>query len=77
MPHHSILRPNAALLLTALLAGSGCSGNDQPDGDGGGAGSGGASGYCQTATQALVSGSGIPKNPAIPLSETPVPESAC
>jgi uncharacterized protein DUF3105 len=82
VPHHSILRPNAALLLTALLASTACSNHDDADGDEGGAGSGGEGsgggfGYCGAATPALVSGSGVPKSPAIPLSERPVPESDC
>ena len=74
MPHHSILRPDTALLLTALLGITACS-EDGGSSDAGG--DGGTTGYCGSATPDLVNGSGVPKNPATPLSETPVFESTC
>jgi hypothetical protein len=73
VPHHSILRPDSAALLTLIFALPACS--SPPENDDGGGGE--ASGYCGSLTSGLVSGSGVPKNPATPLSETPVDGSAC
>jgi hypothetical protein len=54
-----------------LFGGTGCGGDDE-NGEGGG-----ASGYCGDATESLVTGSGAPENPAMPLAETPYAESEC
>jgi hypothetical protein len=80
VPHHSILRPGAALLLAILFGASACSGDEGETGDGGGTAGGGgqgATGYCGNATESLVTGSGTPENPATPLAETPNPASSC
>jgi len=77
LPHHSILRSAAALLVTLLFPA--CSSNDGDGGDGGGGsgGGGGTTGYCGSLTPELVNGDGTPKNPATPLGETPVAASSC
>jgi hypothetical protein len=73
--HHSILRPESALLLFLALGPSGCSGEDgTPSGTGG---TGSDSGYCQEDTAALVNGSGAPEVPAAPIAETPIEGSSC
>jgi hypothetical protein len=59
---------------------AGDSGSSGTAGDSGASGAGGestASGYCGEDTAALVSGSGTPKNPAVPITETPVAGSTC
>ena len=73
MPHHSILSPGFALLLASVIGLPACSGENDDASDGGSS----SSGYCQSQTPALVNGSGVPKNPATPLSETPVAGSTC
>ena len=51
-----------------------CSAEDGGD-EGGASGSG--SGFCGEGTAALVVGSGVPKNPATPVNETPIAQSEC
>lgn len=63
--------------MTATLGLMACSGGDDENGDGGGGSSGTGSGFCQGKTAALVAGSGVPENPATPISETPIPGSGC
>lgn len=56
--------------------GGNAGGGSGGDGNAGGS-SGSGSGFCGERTAALVGGSGVPENPATPLSEMPIPESSC
>lgn len=74
------MRLALAVLLTTALGLPACSaedGNGEDGGGGSGGSSGGGTGFCQGRTAALLDGSGVPANPANPISETPIDGSAC
>jgi hypothetical protein len=70
---HFTTWPVQALLLSSTLGLVACGGTDEEPGEK----TVSSYGYCREKTPALVSGSGVPRNPATPLAETTIQGSAC